>query len=68
MKIHSVGGRAVPCGRTDMTELIVAFRRFAGAPKSRILMTVWRCAVCCRIPVESGSVGSEDEWRTVSNM
>jgi hypothetical protein len=39
MKIRSVGGRAVSCGRTDMTDLIVAFRRFASAPKSRIVIT-----------------------------
>ena len=35
MKIRSVGGdRVVPCGRTDMTKLIVAFRNFANAPKN----------------------------------
>jgi hypothetical protein len=27
----SSGGRVVPCGRTDMTKLIVAFRNFANA-------------------------------------
>jgi len=29
----SSGSRVVPCGRTDMTKLIVAFRSFANAPK-----------------------------------
>jgi hypothetical protein len=28
----SIGSR-VPCGQTDMTKLIVAFRNFANAPK-----------------------------------
>jgi hypothetical protein len=28
----SSGSRVVPCGRTDMTKLIVAFRNFANAP------------------------------------
>jgi hypothetical protein len=29
--------RVVPCGRTDMTGLIVAFRKFAKAPKWTLL-------------------------------
>jgi len=29
------GSRVTPCGRTDMTMLIVAFRNFANAPKKR---------------------------------
>ena len=36
IKFHqnpSSGSRVVPCGRTDMTKLIVAFRNFANAPK-----------------------------------
>jgi hypothetical protein len=36
VKFHqnpSIGSRAVPCGRTDMKKLIVAFRNFANAPK-----------------------------------
>jgi hypothetical protein len=28
------GSRVVPCGRTDLTKLIVAFRNFAKAPKN----------------------------------
>jgi hypothetical protein len=28
------GSRVVPCGRTDMTKLIVAFRNFANAPNN----------------------------------
>ena len=31
----SCGSRVVPCGRTDMKEMIVAFRNFANAPKKR---------------------------------
>ena len=31
----SCGSRAVPCGRTDLTELIVAFRNFANVPKTK---------------------------------
>jgi hypothetical protein len=30
----SSGSRVVPCGRTDMPKLIVAFRNFANAPKN----------------------------------
>ena len=36
VKFHenpSSGSRVVPCGGTDMTKLIVAFRNFANAPK-----------------------------------
>ena len=36
VKFHenpSNGSRVAPCGRTDMTKLIVAFRDFANAPK-----------------------------------
>jgi hypothetical protein len=43
IKFHenpSVGSRVVPCGRTDMTKLIVAFRNFANAPKDEDLATV----------------------------
>jgi len=29
------GSQAVPCGRTDTTKLIAAFRIFANAPKTR---------------------------------
>jgi len=32
----SIGSRVVPCGRTDKTKLIVAFRNFANAPKNRL--------------------------------
>ena len=37
IKFHqnpSSGSRVVPCGRTDMTKLIVAFRNFANVPKN----------------------------------
>ena len=30
----SSGSRAVPCGQTDITKLIVAFSNFANAPKN----------------------------------
>ena len=30
----SSGSRVVPCGETDMTKLIVAFRNAANAPKN----------------------------------
>ena len=39
IKFHqnpSNGGRVVPCGRTDITKLIVAFRNFKDASKSKI--------------------------------
>jgi len=32
----SSGSRGVPCGRADMTKLIVAFRNFADAPKNAV--------------------------------
>ena len=35
IKFHpspSSGSRVIPCGQTDMTKLIVAFRNFANAP------------------------------------
>jgi hypothetical protein len=37
IKFHqnpSIGSRDVPCGQTDMTKLIVAFRNFANATKN----------------------------------
>jgi hypothetical protein len=40
LKFHenpSSCSRVVPCGRTDMKELIVAFRNFANAPKKNSL-------------------------------
>jgi hypothetical protein len=33
----SSGGRVVPCGQTDMTKLIVAFRNFANAPTKTVI-------------------------------
>ena len=30
------GSRVVPCGQTDMTKLIVAFRNFANAPNKNV--------------------------------
>jgi hypothetical protein len=38
MKFHenpSSGNGVDPCGRTDMTKLMVAFRNFANAPKKK---------------------------------
>jgi hypothetical protein len=35
VKLHEISSsesRVIPCGRTDMTKLIVAFRNFANAP------------------------------------
>jgi hypothetical protein len=32
----SSGSQVVPCGQTDMTKLIVAFRNFANGPKKLI--------------------------------
>jgi hypothetical protein len=32
----SSGSRVVPCGQTDMTKLIVAFRNFANAPNKSL--------------------------------
>jgi hypothetical protein len=46
----SIVSRVVPCGRTDMTKLIVAFRNFANAPKnvgSRFLQHVGRYVPNC---------------------
>jgi len=34
-KNPSIGSRVVPCGRTDMTKLIVVYRNFANAPKPK---------------------------------
>ena len=34
IKNPSIGSRVVPCGRTNMTKLIVAFRNFANAPEN----------------------------------
>jgi hypothetical protein len=41
--ILSSGSRVVPCGQTDMTKLIVAFRNFANAPKMAIRHCNWHC-------------------------
>ena len=35
----SSGSRAVPCGQTDMTKLIVAFRNFLNASKKATVST-----------------------------
>jgi hypothetical protein len=35
----SSGSRAVPCGQTDMTKLIDAFRNFTNSPKNHIYFT-----------------------------
>jgi hypothetical protein len=40
IKNPSNGSRVVPCGQTDMTKLIVAFRNFANAPKIALGMRV----------------------------
>ena len=32
----SSGSRVVPCGQTDVTKLIVAFRSFSNAPESHL--------------------------------
>jgi len=32
----SIGSHVVPCERTDITKLVVAFRNFANAPKNEI--------------------------------
>jgi hypothetical protein len=32
------GNLVVPCGRTDMTRLVVAFRNFTNASKNRLLL------------------------------
>ena len=40
IKNPSNGSRVVPCGQTDMTKLIVAFRNFANAPKIALRMRV----------------------------
>jgi len=37
-KIRPVGGSIVPCGRTDITKLTVAFRSFRNAPKNLLSM------------------------------
>jgi len=34
MNIRAVGAEFLPCGRMDMTKLIVPFRNFANAPKN----------------------------------
>ena len=43
LKFHensSSGSRVFPCGRTDMTKLIAAFRNYANAPKNSTHLTV----------------------------
>jgi hypothetical protein len=45
IKFHenpSSGSRVVPCERTDMTKLIVAFRNFANAPKNVFSVSAFR--------------------------
>ena len=46
MNLRPVGAEFVPCGRTDTTKLIVAFRNFSKAPKMKLstvfsLFRVW---------------------------
>ena len=56
IKFHensSSGSRVVPCGRTDMTKLTVAFRDFANAanisPQYEMLIQIIRCFYSCYI-------------------
>ena len=41
-----MGAELFPCGQTDMTELTVAFRNFAYAPKNKVIM-------CCKVSVDA---------------
>ena len=51
-KNPSSGSRVVPCEQTHMTELIVAFRNFANAPKKfhfrhkLCQILYWNCNIC----------------------
>jgi hypothetical protein len=50
IKFHenpTIGSQDVPCGRTDMTEPIVAFRNFATAPKIEDLNIGGKLAAVC---------------------
>ena len=42
----SSGSRVIPCGRTDMTKPIVAFRNFANAPKKTYLYLCHEYHIC----------------------
>jgi hypothetical protein len=60
IKFHenpSSGVPVVPCGQTDMTKLIVAFRNFSNAPKTNRLHSMSQYAAVC-IAVFATSFGS----------
>jgi len=45
IKFHenpSSESRVVPCGRTNITKHIVAFRNFANAPKMPMFIAMWK--------------------------
>jgi len=51
----SSGSRVVPCGRTDMTKLIVAFRNFTNAPKN--MAAGWRPMSPTKVPETTSKSG-----------
>jgi hypothetical protein len=56
IKFHQnpcIGSQFVPCGRTDMTKLIVAFLNIANAPKNAVFVASLKCIIC------SGTLQSE---------
>ena len=73
IKFHenpSSGSRVVPCGQTDMTKLIVAFRNFVNAPKnvhSVPLSSVNSCFVLVLGCAHTVHVGNNSYLNLISN-
>jgi len=55
--------RVVPCGRTDNTKLVVAFRNFANAPKKEKLEYIFSYLVCT-YAVELHTVCTVSKYRS----
>jgi len=51
-----IGTRVVPCGRTDITQLILTFRNFANAPENHSDVNWFRASDSNLVPQEYRSV------------
>jgi hypothetical protein len=56
VKNPSSGSRVSPCGRRDMTQLTVAFRNFANAPKNKVMNSAFWCGLSQKQYADRGTV------------
>jgi hypothetical protein len=67
-KSTSSGSRLVPCGRTDMRKLIVAFRNFAKTPKNLSNRRCRCCGISCTIHVRPVFLCFHDRLNFLDNF